>query len=112
RFINAVTDGDAVPDPALTRAGPDNFGIRGIDCYGANGLHIRAIENGLERCAAVDRLPDAAARRSDEDGEPALFVDRVDGGDAATHRRRSDVARGQTGDRTGVVSDCLLGDAG
>src|SRR6185295_11388502 len=57
------------------------------------------VEDRLERRAAVRRLPHAATRRADVDGEPGALMDGIERRDAPTHRRRADVTRAQTRNR-------------
>ena len=109
-FIDAVPDGDAVANPAFAAAHPDNFGIGGVDGDGADGLHRGVIEHRFETGAGVDRFPDAAAGGSGEHGEASAVIDGGDGGDAAAHLRRADVARRQTGDCAGVEAHRSLGE--
>src|SRR5262249_53295103 len=83
-------------------ADPDGLRVRGIEGDRADRLHRLLVEDGLERGAAVHRLPDTAARGADvEDGLATVDV-RGDGGDAAAHRGGADVARADAGDDAGV----------
>ena len=101
-FINAVADRNAVAHPGFAGSYPDSFRIRGIDRHGADGLHIFPVEYRLVGRTSVDRLPNSAAGRSNEHGDPAVFFHRVHGGDAAAHGSRADVARRQSRNCGGV----------
>src|SRR6185436_5301395 len=101
-LVHAVPDGDAVARPGLAGAGPDRLRILRIDGDRADRLRARLVEDGLERRAAVDRLPDAAARRADVEGEALSFAHAVERGDASAHHRGADVARAESGDGVGV----------
>ena len=72
--VNSIADGDTVADPTLARAHPYDFRIVRIDCDGADRLRRGLIEDRLERTPAVHRLPDAAARRSGENGQAAALL--------------------------------------
>ncbi len=102
-FVDAVADRHAVAHPAFPSARPYDLRVGGIDGHRADGLHVGEIEHGLECGSSVDRLPDAAAGRRAEYGEPSAVVDGGDCGDAAAHFRRADIARGQAGYGAGIV---------
>src|SRR5262249_32941590 len=78
--------------------GPNDLRVRGVDGDGADRLHVLTIEDRFERGAAIDRFPDAAACGASEDGQPSVVIDGGNGGHAAAHLRRTDVASCQTGD--------------
>src|SRR6516162_4439379 len=66
-LVNTISDRDAVTYPRLARAHPNNFWVGGINRDRANRLHVGLVENGLERRAAIHRLPYATAGRTCED---------------------------------------------
>ena len=101
-LVDAVADRDAVARPGLAGANPDCFRIRGIDGDRADRLRALAVEDGLVGRAAVHRLPHAAAGRADKHGDAPILIDGVDRGDAAAHHGRADVARRQSGNRSGI----------
>ena len=67
RLVDAVADRDAVARPRLAGADPDRLRVGRIDGDGADRLHRLLVEHRLERGAAVDRLPHAAAGGADVD---------------------------------------------
>ena len=104
-LVDPVADRDAVARPGLARSDPDDLRIRRVDRDGADRLHGLLVEDGLVSRAAVDRLPDAAGGRSDEDRQAIAVAHGVDRRDAAAHRGRSDVAGAEAGDRFGIDRD-------
>ena len=83
------------------------LGDDGSIAIGADGLHRLFVEHGLERGAIVDGFPQAAAGRSDVDGQPAVLPHGCKRGHAPAHLGRSDVARAQAGDGVGVEFNFL-----
>ena len=108
RLVDPVADRSAVPRPRLAGADPDVLRVAGIDGHRADRLRPFLVEDGLERRAAVDGFPHAAARRADVHRQAAALVDGRQGGDAAAHRRGADVAGGESRDGAGVVADGRL----
>src|SRR5207248_6765343 len=100
-LVDAVADGDGIARPRFARSHPDDLRILRIDLHLADRLHRLLVEDGLEGGAAVLALPDPAARRSHEQQGLSPDVSPVDGGYAAAHRRRPDVAGVQSGDDAG-----------
>ena len=102
-FVDAVADGDAVADPGFAGAHPHVLGIGGIDGDGADGLHGRVVEDGLESWCR--RSPISRRRRWPT---PTKTVSRPPSLTAATAAMRplicggADIARGQTGDGAGI----------
>src|SRR6266446_5511699 len=72
RAPDAVPDRDRVARPALAGADPDDLRVRGVERDRANRLDALLVEDGLERGAAVDRLPDAARGGADEQRDLAV----------------------------------------
>src|SRR2546421_6637027 len=105
RFINAITDGDAIARPRLAGADPYDLRVGGIDCHRTDRLHALVIEHGAEGAAAIDGLPYSAGGGSRIDGEPPIFNDSGDGGYAPAHGGRADGACRKAGDRGGVVAE-------
>ena len=68
-LVDAIADRDAVARPGFAGTDPDVLRIRGINRDRADGLHVGLDRRRLEGRAAVDRFPDAAAGRADEDGD-------------------------------------------
>ncbi len=89
-LVEAVPDRGAVAGPRLAGAHPDLLRVLGIDGDGADRLVV-VVEDRLEDEAAVGRLPDAAAGRSDIDRERILAYG-VDRRDAAAHAGRTEGA--------------------
>ena len=81
RLVEPVADRDAVSDPRLAGPHPDGLRILGIGGDGADRLHLLVEDRPVGK-AAVDRLPDTAARRADVDRQRAVG-DRLDRRDAA-----------------------------
>ena len=103
RFIDAVADRHAVARPTLAGADPNRVGVRRIQRDRADRLNRFLVEDGLERGAAVGRLPDSAGGGADEQRDLAvLFVTPGDGRDAARHRCRADIAGAQARHRAGI----------
>ena len=101
-LVDAVADRHGVARPRFARAHPHDLRIGRVDRDRADRLHRLLVEHRLERRAAVGRLPDAAARGADVQQRLAVDVAASDGGDAAAHRGRADVARAESGDRAGI----------
>ena len=108
-LVNSIAHRHAVAHPGFTAAHPYGLRIRWIDGHRTNRLHTLAIEDGLVCRSAVHRLPHAAARRSDENRDAAVLLDRVHRSDAPAHRRRADVARRQSRHGGGVELVTRLG---
>jgi hypothetical protein len=77
-----------------------------INGDGADGLRV-FVEDRLERGAAVNRLPDAAARRADVENA-RIVSDAVEGGDAPAGDGRADVASFDCAERRGVNFDLAV----
>src|SRR5450830_82785 len=101
-LVDAVAEGDAVAHPGLAGAGPHGPGVLRVDGDRSDGLHILLVEDRLEGGSAAHRLPHATARAAYVDGEAIAFVDRRDGGHAATHCRGTDVPGAEARRRFGV----------
>ena len=102
--IDAVPDGRGVARPALAGADPDDLRIGRVERDRADGLDGLLVEDGLERRAAVERLPDAARGRADEERDLSVVLDAArDRRDAAAHLGRADVAGAEARDRPGVA---------
>src|SRR5437867_7880201 len=102
RAIDAIADGHAVAHPRFAGADPDDFGILRIDRDRPDRLHGLLVEHGLERRAAVRRLPHAAARRADVARKPGALVHGIERRDAPAHRRRADVPGAEAGYGFGI----------
>ena len=86
------------------RADPDILGIFRIDRDGADRLHWLFVEDRTKAGAAVIRFPNAAAGCADEKRNLARrLLHAGDGGNAAAHRGRPDIARAQSGNCGGIV---------
>src|SRR5260370_4607949 len=109
RFIYAIADRNAVAHPRLAAAHPDRLRIRRINAYRADRLHALAIKYGLVRSSAVHRLPHASTGRPYENRNATVLLDGVHRSDTPTHRRRTDVARRQSGYSGGVELVTRLG---
>src|SRR5436305_3662291 len=84
---------------------PEGLGVLGVGGQGADRLHL-LVEDRLIGEAAVDRLPDAAARRPDVDGQRAVGH-RLDRRDPAAGLRRPQGPRRQAAE--GALVDLDLG---
>src|SRR5262249_42343947 len=71
-LVDAVADRDRVPGPRLAGADPHRLRVRRVDGDRADRLHRLLVEDRLESGAAVERLPDAARGRADEEGRLSL----------------------------------------
>src|SRR6185369_4201419 len=101
-LVDAVADGYVVARPRLAGPHPDDLRVLRIDLHRADGLDRLLVEDGLEGGSAILALPDAAARRADEEQCLAVLLAAGDRRDAAAHGGRSDVARLQAGDDAAV----------
>ena len=97
RFVDAISDRNAVPHPGFAGADPHRLGIGRINREGADGLHILAIENGAESRAPIYRLPNATAGSADEHRETALVFGGGHSSNASAHGGRADVTGGKAG---------------
>ena len=67
RFVNAISDRDAVSHPRLSRAHPYDLRIGRIDSDRANRLRRLPIEYRFEGRTTIDRFPDPSTCRAYED---------------------------------------------
>src|SRR5271157_549071 len=104
--VDAGTYRDAVAHPRFARADPDRLLVRGIDGYGTDRLRRLFVEDRLEGNPAIDGFPHAPACRADVDSK-ALVPDRVNGGDAPTHRGRANGAGLESAERVRVKKNVL-----
>ena len=102
-LVDPVADGAAVRIQPLARiAGPHRVRILGIDRECADRLHVLLVEDGLERGAAVHRLPYAAARGANIHGQAVALMYRRERRDATAHDSGADVARAEPGRGFGI----------
>ncbi len=101
RFVDAVADARTVAGIALARANPDDGRILLIDCDRADSRDRLAVEDRLERRAAVHGLPDAADGDADINNV-GIGSNGLDIGDAAAHAGRTDAAGFHAGEVFGV----------
>ena len=99
RLVNPVAHRHTIARPRLARPHPNNFRVRRIDRHRANRLHIFPVEYRLVGRAAVHRLPHSAACRAHKHRDAAVFLHRVQCGNAPAHRGRADVPRRQSRNR-------------
>ena len=102
RFVNSVANRDAIARPRLSRAHPNSFRVRWINRHRSDRLHTFAVEHRLIGGAAINRLPNSAAGRSDEDGNASVLFHGVQRRDTAAHGGRADVAGRQSRHGRGV----------
>src|SRR5713101_6597827 len=104
-LVDPVADGDGVARPGLAGADPDGARVAWVDGDRADRLHGLFVEYRPEARAAVLALPNAPARGADVDERLAVDVRGREGGDAAAHRGRADVAHAQAGDDALIERD-------